>query len=111
MHCYVNVTSVCEPSRGFAAIGALWFRLGSPDALTTFGGCPPGGENVASRASGASPPGGAGCAAGGLMEIKALRYVVTLAEELHFGKAAQRHFISAQPFGQQVRRLEREVGA
>jgi DNA-binding transcriptional LysR family regulator len=45
------------------------------------------------------------------MEIKALRYVVTLAEELHFGKAAQRHFISAQPFGQQVRRLEREVGA
>jgi DNA-binding transcriptional LysR family regulator len=45
------------------------------------------------------------------MEIQTLRYVVTLAEELHFGRAAQRHFISAQPFGQQVRRLEREVGA
>jgi DNA-binding transcriptional LysR family regulator len=45
------------------------------------------------------------------MEIQALRYVVTLAEELHFGRAANRHFISAQPFGQRVRRLEQEVGA
>ncbi|HET9653919.1 MAG TPA: LysR family transcriptional regulator [Kineosporiaceae bacterium] len=44
------------------------------------------------------------------MEIQALRYVVTLAEELHFGRAARRHFISAQPFGQQVQRLERELG-
>lgn len=45
------------------------------------------------------------------MEIQALRYVVTLAEELHFGRAAQRHFISAQPFGQRVQHLERELGA
>lgn len=45
------------------------------------------------------------------MDIRALRYVVTLAEELHFGRAARRHFISAQPFGQRVQRLEREVGA
>jgi DNA-binding transcriptional LysR family regulator len=44
------------------------------------------------------------------MDIRALRYVVTLAEELHFGRAAGRHFISAQPFGQQVQRLERELG-
>lgn len=44
------------------------------------------------------------------MEIQALRYVVTLAEELHFGRAAGRHFISAQPFGQRVQRLERELG-
>jgi DNA-binding transcriptional LysR family regulator len=44
------------------------------------------------------------------MDIRALRYVVTLAEELHFGRAASRHFISAQPFGQHVRRLERELG-
>jgi DNA-binding transcriptional LysR family regulator len=44
------------------------------------------------------------------MEIQALRYVVTLAEELHFGRAAERHFISAQPFGQHIKRLEREVG-
>jgi DNA-binding transcriptional LysR family regulator len=45
------------------------------------------------------------------MEIRTLRYVVTLAEELHFGRAAERHYISAQPFGQHVQRLEREVGA
>jgi DNA-binding transcriptional LysR family regulator len=44
------------------------------------------------------------------MEIQTLRYVVTLAEELHFGRAAERHFISAQPFGQHIKRLEREVG-
>ena len=44
------------------------------------------------------------------MEIRALRYVVTLAEELHFGRAARRHFISPQPFGQHVQRVEREVG-
>lgn len=44
------------------------------------------------------------------MDIRALRYVVTLAEELHFGRAAGLHFISAQPFGQQVQRLERELG-
>lgn len=44
------------------------------------------------------------------MEIQALRYVVTLAEELHFGRAAERHFISAQPFGQHIQRLEREIG-
>ncbi|MFC4111913.1 LysR family transcriptional regulator [Nonomuraea zeae] len=44
------------------------------------------------------------------MEIRSLRYAVTLAEELHFGRAAQRHFIAAQPFGRHIQRLEREVG-
>jgi DNA-binding transcriptional LysR family regulator len=44
------------------------------------------------------------------MDIRALRYAVTLAEELHFGRAAQRHYISAQPFGRHIQRLERELG-
>ncbi|MGW0808589.1 LysR family transcriptional regulator [Nonomuraea sp. NPDC002799] len=44
------------------------------------------------------------------MDIQALRYAVTLAEELHFGRAARRHHISAQPFGRRIRRLERELG-
>lgn len=45
------------------------------------------------------------------MEIRTLRFVVTLAEELHFGRAARRHYLSPQPFGQYIRRAEREVGA
>jgi DNA-binding transcriptional LysR family regulator len=44
------------------------------------------------------------------MDIRALRYAVTLAEELHFGRAAQRHYISPQPFGRHIQRLERELG-
>lgn len=44
------------------------------------------------------------------MEIRALRFAVTLAEELHFGRASRRHFISEQPFGRQIRLLEQEVG-
>jgi DNA-binding transcriptional LysR family regulator len=42
-------------------------------------------------------------------DLRALRYAVTLAQELHFGRAARRHYISAQSFGQVVRRLEREL--
>lgn len=44
------------------------------------------------------------------MDLQELRYAVTLADELHFGRAARRHFISEQPFGRHIRRLEREVG-
>jgi len=44
------------------------------------------------------------------VEVRSLRYVVTLAEELHFGRAARRHYIAAQPFGQVVHRLERGAG-
>lgn len=44
------------------------------------------------------------------MDIRSLRYAVTLAEELHFGRAAQRHYISAQPFGRCIQRLEHDLG-
>ncbi|CAA9258289.1 MAG: Transcriptional regulator, LysR family [uncultured Actinomycetospora sp.] len=45
------------------------------------------------------------------MDIQALRYAVTLAEERHFRKAAERHWIAPQAFGRRVRALEKEVGA
>lgn len=45
------------------------------------------------------------------MDIRELRYVVTLAEERHFRKAAERHYIAPQAFGRRVRALEKEVGA
>jgi DNA-binding transcriptional LysR family regulator len=44
------------------------------------------------------------------MDVRSLRYAVTLAEELHFGRAARAHFIAAQPFGRRIRELERELG-
>ncbi|HUY47618.1 MAG TPA: LysR family transcriptional regulator [Streptosporangiaceae bacterium] len=44
------------------------------------------------------------------MDLQELRYAVTLADELHFGRAARRHFISEQPFGRRIQRLEREAG-
>jgi len=40
------------------------------------------------------------------MNIQSLRYVITLAEELHFGRAAGRHYIVPQAFGRQVQRLD-----
>ena len=44
------------------------------------------------------------------MSIRALRFSLTLAEELHFGRAAQRHYIAAQPFGRIIRDLEASLG-
>lgn len=44
------------------------------------------------------------------MKVRSLRYALTLAEELHFGRAAQRHYIAAQPFGRHIRDLERDLG-
>jgi DNA-binding transcriptional LysR family regulator len=41
------------------------------------------------------------------MELRSLKFAVTLAEELHFGRAAERHFVSAQPFGRTIAALER----
>lgn len=45
------------------------------------------------------------------MDVRQLEYVVTLADTLHFGRAAERMHIAQSAFSTHIARLERQIGA